>query len=379
MQKDRPARRLLESEQRRRHLGATRSHQAGESQDFSLAQRERHVLELSRDRQPFDAQRFLARARIGVPRKVFRQRTTDHHLHEIRLGERRRRPRRDVPSVAQHGHRVAQPEDLRHAMRDVDTRHATLLEALDQLEQPLRFRLTEAARRFVEHDDARAAADRRGDLHHLTLPDRQLAERLPDVHPRAGLRQQRFGAPPHLVAIDDARARRQRGEAEVLGNRQVVAERELLVHHPHAGGERVARAAEVNLRSVHEDAAAVRLVNARDDFAERALPRPVLAAERVTGPCGDLERDVGERLRAGKALADAVEPDRRLGHCFVADGSARYLGSTSVNPHSFSWRAQSPRFAFVTGTSSIGMIGFVGCLLSCTFSNSVVMPVCPHR
>src|SRR6185436_6439306 len=190
---------------------------------------------------------------------------------------------------------------------------------------------------------------------------------------------QRFGAPACLVAIDDARARGQRGQAQILGDGQVVAERELLMDHPDAGGERVAWTVEVHFDAVDEQTPTIRLMDPRDDLAERALPRPVLAAEGMTGAGGDLERDVGERLGAGEALADAVESDRRLGHCFGAAGSARYLGSTSVNPHSFSWRAQSPRFAFVTWTSSIGMIGFAGCLLSCTFSNSVVMPVCPHR
>jgi ferredoxin-NADP reductase len=51
-------------------------------------------------------------------------------------------------------------------------------------------------------------------------------------------------------------------------------------------------------------------VNPCDDLAERALPRPVLAAQRVARPSGDLERDVAERLRAGKPLADLVELDR---------------------------------------------------------------------
>ncbi len=49
----------------------------------------------------------------------------------------------------------------------------------------------------------------------------------------------------------------------------------------------------------------VRRVNAREDLAERALARAVLAAERVARARGDLEADVVQRDDAGKALRDA--------------------------------------------------------------------------
>src|SRR5689334_7525442 len=134
-----------------------------------------------------------------------------------------------------------------------------------------------------------------------------------------------------------------------------------------------------------------------DDLAERTLPRPILTAQRVAGARRDLERDVGERLRAGKSLADALEPDGGDAHCLPAGaavagsaleadagapeaaGSARYFGSTSVKPHDFSCRAQSPRFSFDTRTSSIGMTGFAGDLLSWILSKIVRTPTSPHR
>jgi hypothetical protein len=174
--------------------------------------------------------------------------------------------------------------------------------------------LAETARRLVEHDDPCAAADRGGDLHHLALADRQLSELARHVELRPRLRQHRLRAAPHCVTVDDAASRRQIGKREILRHAEVVAERQLLVHHADARGERVARAGEVHLASVDEETAAVRLMDPGDDLAEGALSRAVLAAQRVAGARRDLERDVGERLRAGKALADSFEPDGRVAH-----------------------------------------------------------------
>jgi hypothetical protein len=73
-----------------------------------------------------------------VSPEVLGERTADHHLHQIGLGERRRGPCRDVAPIAQDRDLVAQLEDLRHAMRHVDARHAARLQPLDQREQSLR-------------------------------------------------------------------------------------------------------------------------------------------------------------------------------------------------------------------------------------------------
>ena len=68
----------------------------------------------------------------------------------VELGDR---PRGHVPAVAQHGDRVAQPEDLLHPVADVDARHAALAQPADQLVEPLGLVLRQAARRLVEDDD----------------------------------------------------------------------------------------------------------------------------------------------------------------------------------------------------------------------------------
>src|ERR1043166_5299479 len=120
---------------------------------------------------------------------------------------------------------------------------------------------------------------------------------------------------------------------------------------------------------MHEHAPRVRPVNTSEDLAEGTLAGPVLTTERVARALGNVERYAVERLDADEALRDLVESDGEcLGH-FID----KYLGSTSVKPHAFNCRAQSPRFAFVTRTSSIGMICGTS-FLKCTLSTIVFTP-----
>ena len=82
----------------------------------------------------------------------------------------------------------------------------------------------------------------------------------------------------HRVSVQQSTTRRQRSEAEILRDREIVAERELLMHHTDAGGERIAGAREMHLATVDEHSARVGRVDSGEDLSERAFPRPVLAA-----------------------------------------------------------------------------------------------------
>src|SRR5215210_1886298 len=71
--------------------------------------------------------------------------------------------------VAPHGDRVAQLEDLLHAVADIDARDTLLAQPADQPVERVRLVLRQAAGRLVEHDDPGTAPDRRGNLQHLLL------------------------------------------------------------------------------------------------------------------------------------------------------------------------------------------------------------------
>ena len=129
---------------------------------LARAHRERHVREAARARQVLRRASSSSPAwRTDVRRKVFLEAAADHHLDERGAIDARRRLRGHVPAVAQHGHVIAQPEDLFEPMADVDAGDAALAQPADQLVEPLRFVLRQAARRLVEDDDrARRARSR---------------------------------------------------------------------------------------------------------------------------------------------------------------------------------------------------------------------------
>src|SRR4029078_12704742 len=70
----------------------------------------------------------------------------------------------------------------------------------------------------------------------------------------------------HRVASEDPAPRWQRPEAKVFRHRQVLAEGELLVHHTHARGQRIARALELRLAPVNEHADRVGFWDARKEL-----------------------------------------------------------------------------------------------------------------
>ncbi len=143
-------------------------------------------------------------------------------------------------------------------MADVDARHAALLEPPDQAVQTLGIVLRQAARRLVEDDEVRALPDRRRDLENLLLPYRQLTNGTPHVERRLDGREHRFRAAPHLAFGNEPVAGRHRAEAKILGDRQVLAERQFLVHHRDACSERVGGTGKPDRLALDEDVTARR-------------------------------------------------------------------------------------------------------------------------
>jgi len=97
----------------------------------------------------------------------------------------------------------------------------------------------------------------------------------------------------------------------------------VLVDHPEAGRDRLARRSERDLPAVHQDLAGVRLVQPGEDVHERALARAVLTEQRMDLARAHVEVDgvVGED--AGEGLDDAVRLERRHGHSCVGRGRGR--------------------------------------------------------
>jgi hypothetical protein len=105
----------------------------------------------------------------------------DHALHDGVAGEGGELGGFDVAAVAEDGDAVAEFEDLLHAVRDVEDGAPARAELADDREEPAHLAVGEAAGGFVEGDDAGAAREGFGDLDHLALAEREVAELGPRV------------------------------------------------------------------------------------------------------------------------------------------------------------------------------------------------------
>ena len=110
-----------------------------------------------------------------------------------------------------------------------------------------------------------------------------------------------------LVAQDD-----------VLGNGERRHQHEVLVDHPDAERDGVARTADPDVAPAIADRPGVGPIEAVEDVHERGLARAVLADEGVDLALVHDEVDSIERLEITKALADAVHLEER--HALGADG-----------------------------------------------------------
>src|SRR4029078_1803987 len=129
--------------------------------------------------------------------------------------------------------------------------------------------------------------------------------------------QHRDGALLHLAACDKQAAHGQGAEAQVLGDRQVLGESHLVLNYADAGRQRAPRILELNGAPVDEDLTRVRLLDAGEQLAQRALAGAVLAAQRVTRSALHVEADVLQRARPGKTFTDVAKADeRKIGRCW---------------------------------------------------------------
>src|SRR5690349_8750210 len=259
--------RRVEPEDGMGELRAARSDETRESHNFALTERKADVAELSGNGEPLDAEQLFPRRPVDRLGQILAEGATDHQPNELRFGQVARGVGGDVAAVAQHADRVAEPIDLGHAMRDVNTRHAARAKLLDQGVQSLGLGLAQTARRLVEDDDRGAAADRDGDLHELLLSNCQFAHRGANIHVGANFIEHLPRPALHRAAIDDAAPRWDVSEEKILRDAEILAERQLLVHHADARVQRIPRRREALFPPIEEQSASIGRMNAGQDLA----------------------------------------------------------------------------------------------------------------
>ena len=135
--------------------------------------------------------------------------------------------------------------------------------------------------RLVEDEHAGLAVKRLGDFHHLPAPKGEIShrrvERLGQADEGAGLRR------PLLqdAVVDEAEAQRIGAEPDVLGDRKLCGQAQLLLDNRDPGGARGAGGQLRGRAPVEEDLASVRLQGARQKVDQGGFPGAVLAEQGV--------------------------------------------------------------------------------------------------
>ncbi len=211
----------------------------------------------------------------------------------------------DVASVAKHGDPVADGEDLRQPVRDVDDRQSSVGQAPEHLEQVVGLGGREGRGRLVEDEDAGLAGHGPGDLDELAERDRQARDRLVQVDVDTDLPQRLAGVLLELPGADHPVPGREGAEHDVLGHGHLRHQAQLLVHQGDARAERRAGAA-LDRRAVDLDDTLVRRQDPGEDPHGGGLAGAVLAHEGVDLARPHREADVVDGHGSAEALGDRV-------------------------------------------------------------------------
>ncbi len=219
--------------------------------------------------------------------------------------------RRDPLPVTQHGHAVAQLEDLVEPVRDEDDAPPLRDEVACRPEHALDLRLAERCRGLVEDQEARVADEESRDLDELALPDRERLDRGAELHVTEA----------ELVE-DLARALRQAApavherhvhaaEVDVVLHAELGDEAELLVDERDPVRLGVLRVPQGELLPLEADHALVGPDEPHEGLDERALPRAVVAADCVHLARAHVQRETPHR--AHRAEGRHVQGTHRRG------------------------------------------------------------------
>jgi hypothetical protein len=230
---DRAARGRGHAEERERHVGAPRAHEARHAQDLAPVQVEGDVLEHAVARQPLGLQHDLGRRGAGGLGEVVADLAPDHlgdHPLARHLGHG---PGRDVAAVADHRDAVGDLEDLLEPVRDVDDRDALGQRGRCDPAQAPGLVGGQGGRGLVHDEHAHILGQGARDLDGLLFGQRQAARHLVhvEVHADAGDQVARPGA---LAGGPAQEALVARADEDVLGHVEIGEDHRLLVDRGHA-------------------------------------------------------------------------------------------------------------------------------------------------
>ncbi len=214
-------------------------------------------------------------------------------------------------------------------VRDEDAGDALGAELAQLLEQLLGIGLVERRRRLVEDQQLDVLGQRLGDLDELLLADPEPVDLRVGRLVEADLLEQPDRLLMGQAPVDDAACRLLVGQEDVLGDRQLRDQRQLLVDDDDALLLAVLDPTEVALLALVEELAVVRpvRVDAGHDLHQGGLAGTVLADQRVDLARANGEAHVLERLDARELLRDVAHLEQHVAQANRPSLSSALTGS----------------------------------------------------
>jgi hypothetical protein len=180
-----------------------------------------------------------------------------------------------------------------------------------QVQQVRGVLVVERGRGLVEDEQLDVLGQRLGDLHELLLADADVAHRGDRLLPQADAGEQPLGLVVGAVPVDQPAGGALVAEEDVLRDRELRAQGQLLVDDHDAAVLAVADRRERAHRALERDLAVVAAVRVhpRQHLHQRGLARAVLPADGVDLAAAHGQVDVRERRDAGEGLRDPFHPE----------------------------------------------------------------------
>ena len=309
-----PRRTRVDAEDRARDLAAPGADQARQRDDLAGAHVEADVEEHALARQPFDVEHRVA---DGLRRRASRSGRSRPTIARMRSSAVRPASSRDSTrrAVAEHGHALAEREDLLEPVRDEEDGDARLAQRRRRRRTGARPRPPRAPRsaRPSRSPARRARAPWRS---RRSAARRSRARARCDPGSSGTPRRSKIASPAVLIArAVDAPARPERlpPDEDVLDDGEVGEQRRLLVDDRDARRRRPRRGPlSATSTPLTSSRAAVRRVHAGEDLDERRLAGPVLADQGVRLAGEEVDRDVLDRVDRPEGLRRMLQRQDRV-------------------------------------------------------------------
>ena len=221
-------------------------------------------------------------------------------------------------AVAHDGDFIRNAEDLLHLVRDVNDPAALCPQHVDDAEEMLDFLLGERGGRLIKYDHLGVVRHRLGDLDHLPLRNRHFAHNGLRIDIQPEFFEQLLGRGIHLLLACQRNAGgdlRESAQPHIVHDIALQRLIQLLMHHGNAVFQCLLGVCKVDFPAIQVHMSAVLGIHAEQALHQRRFAGAVLPHQGMDGACFHGQRNIVQRLDAGKRLVDILHAQKHICLC----------------------------------------------------------------